>query len=302
MTISLRNWMMAFRPKTLTAALIPILVGTSIVFSLHKDIAWGLVLLALLSAFCIQIATNLVNDAVDFKKGADTHERLGPQRVTQSGVFSSRQVWIAAIFFLILAVISGLPLVFAGGYPILIVGLLSLFFAYGYTAGPWPLAYLGLGDLFVIIFFGFIAVGGFVFILLKELTWMSALAGLQVGLHAAVLIAVNNLRDLYQDTKVNKKTLSVRLGEKRSKMLIYFYLFSPYLLNLIWIQSGHLLPGMLPLMSLPLAIKMTKLIYYTSPSREYNRFLGMAAGIHLIFGLMLSLGFVIQAIQVLNHG
>jgi 1,4-dihydroxy-2-naphthoate octaprenyltransferase len=152
-------WLLAARPKTLTASLSPVIVGTGLAYGFSPAPArpW-LAVVALLSATCIQIATNLVNDAADFEKGADTAERLGPTRVTQSGLLHGRHVMAAAGAFFLLAAMFGLPLIVAGGTPILVIGVLSIAAGYAYTAGPFPLAYLGLGEVFVILFFGVAAV------------------------------------------------------------------------------------------------------------------------------------------------
>ncbi|HEY8272471.1 MAG TPA: UbiA family prenyltransferase, partial [Pseudobdellovibrionaceae bacterium] len=150
----IKNWLIAFRPKTLTACVVPILVASALVKALHLSVDVEVVVLALFASFFIQIGTNLVNDAVDFKKGADTEKRMGPRRVTQSGLFSYKQVMLAAGLCFIFAVACGIPLVIKGGTAILVIGVLSVLMGYAYTMGPIPLAYFGLGDLFVILFFG----------------------------------------------------------------------------------------------------------------------------------------------------
>lgn len=286
-------WVLAFRPKTLTAALVPILVGTAWVYFLGYRVQIWISALALLASFFIQIATNLVNDAADFEKGADTETRLGPTRVTQSGLFTAKQVWMMSAVFFLLATACGLPLVIHGGWPIVIVGLLSLFFAYGYTAGPFPLAYLGLGDFFVILFFGLIAVSGLVYLQTQSWDLGSFLLGLQIGLHAAVLIAINNLRDSAQDVLVGKKTLAVRLGKDLARLQIGLMIFLPFVLNFLWLPTVGAWAVFLPFLALPLAFKIFKLILETEPGTRYNQFLGMSAGLHLMFGLLLGLGLVL---------
>lgn len=150
----MKSWILALRPKTLTAAVVPVIVGSGVA-ALHP-LGWKpwISVFALLSACFIQIATNLFNDAIDFKKGADTNERLGPRRVTQSGMLSSRSVMMGGVIALVFAMGFGIPLVIRGGLPIVAIGLVSVLLAYAYTGGPYPLAYRGLGDLFVFIFLG----------------------------------------------------------------------------------------------------------------------------------------------------
>lgn len=284
--------LLAFRPKTLTAALVPCLVATAWIFNSGKNLDWPSFAFALASAFCIQIATNLLNDAVDFKKGADTAKRIGPRRITQAGILSARTVLALGGVFLGAAILFGLPLLFRGGSPILIIGLCSAFLAYGYTGGPFPLAYLGLGDLFVVLFFGVIAVMGMSYLHFLSWDFQSLWLGLQIGFHAAVLIAINNLRDVETDALVGKKTLAVRWGKSAYKKEIYFLIWLPYLMNVYWIFEGAVGAALFPLLTLPLAIQLTKNISQTDSGPMYNIFLGKAALIHLLFGVLMSAGFV----------
>lgn len=291
-TIS-KSVVLAFRPKTLTAALIPCIVGTSYAASVSTAWSLNIFFYAVLSAIFIQIGTNLVNDAMDFKKGADDEKRIGPQRITQAGILSFKQVMLIATLFFLLALAFGIPLVQVGGWPIVIVGLVSILLGYGYTAGPYPLAYKGLGDLFVIIFFGLVAVQGMFFLQTQELNLGSFILGLQIGLLSTVLIAINNLRDIEGDTKVNKRTLAVRLGVKLAKMEIKLLCILPFLLNVYWLLNNKMAAFVLPLLSLPLAVKIIKNINATAPSPVYNQFLAQAAGLHLLFGVFISIGFYI---------
>jgi len=291
---SIKNWLMAFRPKTLTACLVPIIGATALVKAMYLPVDTEVVVYALLASFFIQIGTNLVNDAVDFKKGADTERRLGPQRVTQSGIFTYKQVMAAAGICFLLAVLCGIPLVIKGGTVILVVGILSVLMGYAYTMGPVPLAYFGLGDLFVILFFGLIAVMGVFYLQAHEWTFHSFWLGLQIGFHATVLIAINNLRDADQDRTVNKKTLAVRMGKNFARLEIGFLCFAPFVMNYYWWTVGFKGATLMPLATLPLALLITKNIFQTEPGSVYNKYLGQAALLHLTFGLLLSLGFFLE--------
>lgn len=286
----IRNWLLAFRPKTLTAAIVPIVVGTAVVGSSGSLIKWWVSGLALLASIFIQIATNLLNDAIDFKKGADTHERVGPQRVTQSGLISARTVMVGGFFFLFLALLCGIPLVVEGGWPIVVIGFVSMFLAYGYTGGPFPLAYLGLGDLFVFIFFGLIAVSGLVYLHTGEVTAEALVAGSQVGLLSTVLIAINNLRDVSQDRVANKRTLAVRFGERFVRIEIFALVAVSLGLGLFWVLRGEWVAGLLPLILVPFAIKLVNGVWRVSPSAEFNIFLAQSAKLHLGFGVLFALG------------
>jgi 1,4-dihydroxy-2-naphthoate octaprenyltransferase len=291
---SIKNWLMAFRPKTLTACLVPIIGASALVKALHLPVDSEVVVLALLASFFIQIGTNLVNDAVDFKKGADTDKRIGPQRVTQSGLFTYKQVMLAAGLCFLLAVVCGLPLVYKGGAAILVIGILSVLMGYAYTMGPIPLAYFGLGDLFVVIFFGWIAVMGVFFLHTHEWTFQSFWLGLQVGFHATVLIAINNLRDADQDRIVNKRTLAVRMGKSFARYEIAFLSLAPFVMNYYWWTVSFKLAALISLITLPLALLIIKNIFQTEPGSVYNKYLGQAAFLHLTFGLLLSLGFFLE--------
>ncbi|HRO66248.1 MAG TPA: 1,4-dihydroxy-2-naphthoate octaprenyltransferase [Pseudobdellovibrionaceae bacterium] len=282
--------LLAFRPKTLTAALVPCVAATALAFALGPIVDGWAFFYALMAAFFIQIGTNLVNDSVDFVKGADTSARIGPRRITAAGVMKSHHVmWLATICFLT-AVVFGVPLVLKGGWVIVAIGIASVLMGYSYTAGPFPLAYLGLGDLFVILFFGIIAVMGMFFIHTGRFPFEAFWLGLQIGFHATVLIAINNLRDRVGDAKVGKKTLAVRFGETFSRWEITLLLLAPFAMNLYWWPLGFAWAVWLPLVALPLALILVKKVHRTPPGPVYNRFLGMAAGVHLLFGLLLSLG------------
>ncbi len=289
----MKNWLLAFRLKTLTAAVVPIFMATSLVHFEGLLVDWSVVVWATLSALFIQIATNLFNDAIDYKKGADTIERVGPTRVTQSGLFSQKQVFTLAYACCAFALLCGVPLVMKGGVPIVALGLVSVVMAYLYTGGPYPLAYKGLGDLFVLLFFGLAAVAGTYYLHTGEVSTASLVSGVQIGLLATVLIVVNNIRDHKQDAKVNKKTLVVRFGVLFSKIeitLIYAVTFS---LLAYWYYIGALAVIYLCLIPLPLALIVVKNIWQNEPSELYNKFLGKSALVHLLFGLMFSVGMML---------
>ena len=207
----LNIWLLAVRPKTLGAALAPIMIGTTVAFTEGKGHA-GAALAALLGALLIQIGTNFSNDYFDFIKGADTEERLGPMRATQAGLVSPQAMLKNFVLIFGLAVLVGIYLVYRGGWPIVIIGILSIASGILYTGGPMPLGYLGLGDLFVLIFFGPVAVGGTYYVQSLEISEVVILAGFGPGLLATALLAVNNLRDEPTDKKVGKRTLAVRFG------------------------------------------------------------------------------------------
>ena len=286
----MKNWMLAARPKTLTAALVPILVGTSLAYAVHGKAQLYLSLLAFVSAVFIQVGTNLINDALDFEKGADTHERIGPLRVTQSGLMTPRQVWWGGMLCFFLACIAALPLVYVGGQTILVIDLVSLFAGYIYTGGPYPLAYHGLGDLFVFIFFGIVAVFGMYFHHVGTWDFYAMTAASQVGLLATVMIAINNLRDHTTDVKSDKRTLAVRFGAYFSRVEITGLVVIPFLIGIFWWQQGYPYAFGLPLLVAPLGAVLALRIWSTEPGVIYNRYLAQGALLHLSFGVLLSVG------------
>ncbi len=213
----LRIWLLAARPKTLPAAVAPVVVGTG--FAVGHGVFRSLpALAALAGALLIQVATNLANDYYDWKKGSDTAERIGPTRVTQAGLIRPGAVFRGMLVTLALAVAVGVYLVAVGGWPILAVGVLSLVSAVAYTGGPYPLAYHGLGDPFVLLFFGWVAVGGTYWVqalrLPADLLW----AGTGVGALATAILVVNNLRDIDTDAAAGKRTLAVRIGRRGTRI------------------------------------------------------------------------------------
>jgi len=285
-------WLLAFRFKTLTAALVPVMVATALTYSMGTYYESWVSWYALFSALCIQIATNLLNDAIDFRKGADNANRLGPKRMTQSGLLSEKQVWFMGLLFLLLACVFGWSLVARGGSPIVILGLCSLFLAYGYTGGPFPLAYLGFGDFFVILFFGLFAVGGTAYLHALTLDLTMVIAGLQIGFLSTLLIAINNLRDSESDFKVNKKTLAVRFGDSFVRAEILLLTILTYLLNLYYLMALSKLSVLISFVTLPLAIYVIGIVYKTGEKKHLNKALGLAALHQLLFAILFSIGLV----------
>lgn len=291
---NLRAWILAARPKTLSASVVPIVATAGMVHGQTGHLQWWIVWCALFSSFCIQIGTNFVNDAMDFKKGADTETRLGPMRVTQQGFFTFKQVMIMATAFFAMAIGFGIPLAIHGGLPVVIIGIASIIMGYAYTSGPYPLAYRGLGDLFVLLFFGLTAVGGLHYLLTGQWTIQCLVLGVQIGLLSTILIAINNLRDIDEDRLVSKKTLAVRLGKKGGKNWIGFLCIAPFLVGYYWVHSQLLWVYIIPLFSFPLALSLAKKIFRNEPGTIYNQFLAMGAAYSLLFSILLAIGFHIR--------
>ncbi|MFP6898138.1 MAG: 1,4-dihydroxy-2-naphthoate octaprenyltransferase [Roseibacillus sp.] len=273
----LKSYLLAARPKTLPAAIVPVWVGCVLAWELAGRIDWALARFTLLGALCIQVATNLFNDAVDAEKGADTGARLGPVRVTASGMLSRRAVCLAAILFLVLACLVSIPLIQARGWVIIAIGLPSLYLSYGYTGGPLPLAYRGLGEIFVILFFGLVAVGGTYFVQTGEWGWEAQVLGLQVGLLSAVLIAINNLRDAEEDRGSGKRTIVVRFGPRVVQVLIRVMLMVALALTTCGHWYGARWFFLLSIPWLLLGVGVIRAVSRAKPGPAYNFYLALAA-------------------------
>lgn len=285
-------WLVAARPKTLSAAVVPVLVGSALAAHEPAAITWWVFVCALFGAVLIQIATNFINDALDFKKGTDTGERLGPLRVTAAGLLNADAVMQGAWICLILAALCGIPLLYRGGWPILLVGLASIIAAYAYTGGPYPLAYHGLGELFVILFFGLVAVGGTFYAHSLQLTPSVLLAGLATGSLAAVLIVINNLRDIEGDRRSNKRTLAARFGERFARGEVLFFALAPFAVVAVMAWMRNQVGLLLVLGALPLALFVIARAF-RSRGAELNRALAIAGGLQWTFGLLFVTGAMI---------
>jgi 1,4-dihydroxy-2-naphthoate octaprenyltransferase len=285
----MNNWLLASRPKTLSAAVVPVLIGTALASHEPTAITWWVFGCALVGAVLIQIATNFINDALDFKKGTDTGERLGPPRAAAAGLISADALMRGAFLCLFGAAVCGIPLLFRGGWPMLVIGLASILAAYAYTGGPYPLAYHGLGELFVMIFFGLIAVGGTFYAHSLQLTPSALLAGFAAGALATVLIVINNLRDAPSDARSNKRTLAVRFGEGFARGEIVFFVLAPFaaVAWMAWMRNqwGFLMT----LVALPLALILL-VRSFRSEGAALNRCLALAGALQWAFGVLFVIG------------
>jgi len=284
--MSISPYILAARPKTLPAAIVPVWLGCVLSWYLTDEFDLWVAIYTLMGAIWIQIGTNFFNDAIDSDKGADTERRLGPTRATASGLISRRAVYVSALVCLLVAAVFGFLLFQERGWTVIAIGIPSLYLCYGYTGGPWPLAYKGLGEIFVVLFFGLIAVAGTVFMQTGEWRSEAILLGLQAGLLSAVLISVNNLRDREEDTGNNKRTVAVILGEKVAKKLVVAEIFLPALIGLIWFWLvSDLLLMVIPLSYLVIAIPLAKGVLKEKPSAVYNKYLAFGGLQLIVFGV-----------------
>lgn len=283
----LKSCVLAARPKTLPAAVVPVWAGCILAWKLTGTVDIRMAVATLVGAIAIQIATNFFNDAIDARKGADTEKRLGPVRVTSSGLMSRRTVTLAGVCFLLLAAACGVVLYQSRGWPVVAIGVPSLFLAYGYTGGPFPLAYRGMGELFVILFFGLVAVTGTVF--MQTGTWPAGgfLLGLQTGLLSAVLISINNLRDREEDSGTGKRTLAVRLGHRNAARMIVVEIAATILCGIAWF---HFTPTSWFHATVPVLLTgwvICRGVSTLPPGPAYNRLLALGGVQLMLFALAL---------------
>tara|TARA_Y100001954_G_C15795735_1_gene597518 strand:- start:1202 stop:2089 length:888 start_codon:yes stop_codon:yes gene_type:complete len=295
MTSFLKSILIAIRPKTLSASIAPVLVGSSIAFN-SSHFNMQIFFLTIFSAIFIQIGTNFANDVYDFINGADSDERIGPTRAVQANLISVRAMKYLTIISFSLSVICGLPLVIQGGYPILLVGILSIISGYAYTGGPYPLGYNGWGDIFVFIFFGPIAVCGTFFLQLGYVSIESIISGIIMGCLSVTLLCINNIRDVETDRNVGKRTIAVRFGVMFVKILfISLFLISYLLLAYLSFNLSYLNTNvyfLLLIITVPLCIKLNFDVFKLK-LHSLNRLLSNVSVFIIIFSLLFILSILI---------
>jgi len=290
----LRAWLLAARPKTLPAALAPVLVGTALAFHDH---AFALlpVLAALLGALLLQIGSNFANDYFDHVKGADSADRLGPVRVTASGLITPGQLRWGMVAVFGLAALDGLYLIRVGGWPILAVGAAAILAALLYTGGPFPFGYYGLGDLFVFLFFGLVAVCGTYYVQALSLTGAVVLAAVPPGLLITAILVVNNLRDIETDARAGKHTLAVRLGRIGTRWEYRLLVALAYLFPLfLWAIFSYSLFVLLPWITVVLVFRLLHEVDSKIDGPSLNAALAGTARLSLLFSLLLAVGLAIR--------
>jgi len=292
---SLGAWVLASRPKTLSAAAAPVLVGTACA-SARGQVEWGPAVAALFGALLLQVGANFANDVFDYEKGADTAERLGPTRAVQAGLLSARSMRRGMWLVFVLALAIGLYLTSVAGPVILLIGCASIASAIAYTGGPYPLGYHGLGDVFVFIFFGLVAVCGSALVEIGRVPGLAVACAIPVGALATAILVVNNLRDRVTDLGAGKRTLAVRYGRGFALGQYRALIAVSYLTPVGLLISGSSGPEvLLPLLSLPLAIKTERAVSATE-GRALNPLLAATAKLLAIFGLLLALGLSVRGV------
>ncbi|HYZ81010.1 MAG TPA: 1,4-dihydroxy-2-naphthoate polyprenyltransferase [Solirubrobacteraceae bacterium] len=291
---SLRIWVMAARPRTLPAAVAPVLVGTAFagferVFHPLRFVA------ALLGALFIQVGTNLSNDYSDARRGADAEDRLGPVRVTAGGLVPPRQVLIATYVSFGLAVAFGIYLIVVAGWVLLVIGAASILAGVAYTGGPKPYGYEGLGEVFVFLFFGIVAVTGSYYVQTTHLTWEAFALAVPVGLLASGILVVNNIRDIDSDRRAGKRTLAVKLGRRRTRAMFAVIVYLAFLFTPVtWVFGPTTAWLLLPWLTLPLAVSLVATLHNRTDGPSLNAALAQSGMLQLAFCMLLSAGLLLS--------
>lgn len=287
-------WIQAARPKTLWAAFAPVLIGTAMA---HADGGFHAAAAAAALAFAllIQIGTNFCNDYCDFVKGADTEERQGPVRVTQAGLIPARTVLAATILTYGAALLVSGFLIYRGGWPMVWLGAVCVAAGALYTAGPCPLGYLGLGDVFVLVFFGPVAVAGTYYVQAQHLDWAPVIAGLAPGLLSVAILTVNNLRDREQDAKAGKRTLAVRFGVRFARLEYIGCLAGALAVPVILVACTRAHAWSLVVLALiPIAVPAVRTVLTRTDAASLNPMLGGTARLLLLYSILFAMGWVIS--------
>ncbi len=289
----LKIWMMAIRPKTLPAAIAPVVIGTAMAYGDGKHHFLSAAV-CLFCALLIQIGTNLANDYFDFKKGADNSERIGPIRVTQAGLIKPSSVKLVFIFVFLAAVLASLYLVFRAGMPIIIIGILSIVSGILYTAGPRPLGYIGMGELFVLIFFGPVSLAGTYYAQALEWNVPAVLAGFGVGFISVSMLAVNNYRDIQSDKKTGKRTLAVFFGNRFAQYEYIISILLAVLLPAVIYLRVRAHPNILFCAVLGLvAVPSMKEILTKTGGPALNAILAGTGRLLLLYSIIFSIGWIL---------
>ena len=287
-----QSWLLASRPKTLLASVVPVMVGTALAINVGKFNPL-VTLVALICSLLIQIGTNFTNDLYDYHKGADTAQRKGPVRVLSAGLISVKEMKTGIVLTFLLAFILGLYLVYVGGIIILIIGVLSIFAGIAYTAGPYPLAYKGLGDIFVFMFFGLIGTMGTFYLQTNQLSMPAFLSSIPVGSLITNILVVNNFRDIEEDRAAGKNTLAVKLGKTFTQYQFIFLIVVSFIVPLLlFLFYGFEFWIFLPYLTLPVVFKTIAMLF-TLDGAQLNETLELTAKLSAIYGILFSAGLML---------
>jgi 1,4-dihydroxy-2-naphthoate polyprenyltransferase len=281
---------MVVRLRTIPIPTIQVLVGTGVAYGLTKEFNLAAALFTWLIAVFITIGTNIMNDVFDYDRGGDPLTRFGHRKVIRTGLLTRNQVYIAGMTSFALAIACSIPLAFYSSWIFIPITVLAALCGYCYTGGPYPICYNGLSELFIVVFYGGVCVLSAFYVQARWIAPEAILCSLQLGFLAVIPAAVNNLRDMFEDAEVNKRTLAVRFGKKFARMEITLATGLPFGLNAGWLFFGYPAAAFLHFLLTPLAFLFIRSIWTTEPGPIFNRYFGLSVLLHFLFGLLLTLG------------
>lgn len=293
----IQSWSAAARLRTLPIPIIQVLTGSALAYSTKGDLDWGILLFTCLIAIFITIGTNLINDVFDFEKGADGPKRLGFLKVIGSGLIPKEQIRCAGLISFALAILFSIPLALHAGWILFFLVMLSAVCGYAYTGGPYPISYLGLSEVFILVFYGGVCVGASYYVQTGFFSGQAFLCSMQMGLLAILPNAMNNFRDIHEDEENEKRTLAVRFGKTFARWEIASVLFLPFILGLAWVYYDYLPAALLPLTLAPMSLLFIRTVWMTDPGPLFNRLFGFSVLLHFLFGLLMSIGFFLEPVQ-----
>lgn len=293
MPTTVQAWIMAIRPRTMPIPTIQVLTGTILAYAIAGTVDWTLACYTWLIAVCVTIGTNLINDVFDFDRGGDQRNRIGHTKVIRAGLLSRAQVHSGGMLAFSIAILCVIPLILKAGWIMLFLVVLSTICGYCYTGGPYPICYLGLSELFIMVFYGWVCVAAAFFVQTGFVGGAAMLAAVQMGMLAIVPNALNNFRDMFEDAQVQKFTLAVRFGRQFARREIATMTFLPFVLNPLWFAFNFPDAAFFPFLLIPLAFLFVRSIWITEPGPIFNRYFGLSVLVHFLFGLLLVIGWVL---------
>ena len=287
-------WATAARLRTLPIPTIQVLTGAALAYSITGAMNLSILFFTWLVAVFITIGTNLINDVIDFDKGENQPKRVGFLKVISAGIISRKNVQLAGLSSFALALFFGMFLGIHAGWGVFLVIILSAICGYCYTGGPYPISYLGLSELFILVFYGGVCVGAAFYLQTGYLSFAAMLCAFQMGLLAILPNALNNFRDIHEDAGNNKFTLAVRFGQAFARWELAILTFLPFFLGIIWLFLGYVEAALIPAFLLPMAFLFIKGLWVTEPSPLFNRFFALSVLLHFLFGVFLVIGFFLE--------
>ena len=290
----IQAWMTAVRARTIPIPTIQVMTGTALAYAYLGSINWLMVFFTWVVAVMITFGTNLINDVYDIEKGGDHENRVGHLKVIRAGLISQKMVFIAGLTAFGIAILFSIPLAAHAGWGIFFLVTLCATIGYGYTGGPYPICYMGLSEVFILLFYGFVLVGASFYVQTGYMTGPAYFLGFQMGLLAILPNALNNFRDMYEDAEVKKLTFAVKHGATFARWEIALLTAIPFILCIGWLVAGYPESAFMPLLLTPMAFLFVRSVWTTKPGPLFNRYFALSVLIHFFFGLLMVVGFLLR--------